>query len=62
VSAFMLVMVSGHSMPSLLLTCVVFGACQVLVSTYANPVLGGLTIAVLAAVTLRIRPKGFARD
>ncbi|MCR6476045.1 branched-chain amino acid ABC transporter permease [Variovorax sp. ZS18.2.2] len=60
VSAFMLVMVSGHSMPSLLLTCVVFGACQVLVSTYANPVLGGLTIAVLAAVTLRIRPKGFA--
>jgi len=61
VSAFMLVMVSGHSMASLLLTCVVFGACQVLVSTYANPVLGGLTIAVLAAVTLRVRPKGFAR-
>ncbi|MFM9925072.1 branched-chain amino acid ABC transporter permease [Variovorax sp. H27-G14] len=61
VSAFMLVMVSGHSMLSLLATCVVFGACQVLVSTYANPVLGGLTIAVLAAVTLRIRPKGFAR-
>jgi len=60
VSAFMLVMVSGHSMPSLMLTCVVFGACQVLVSTYASPVLGGLTIAVLAAVTLRIRPKGFA--
>ena len=60
VSAFMLVMVSGHSMPSLMLTCVVFGACQVLVSTYASPVLGGLTIAVLAAVTLRVRPKGFA--
>ncbi|MES2610381.1 MAG: branched-chain amino acid ABC transporter permease [Pseudomonadota bacterium] len=61
VSAFMLVMVSGHSMASLLLTCAVFGAAQVLVSTYASPVLGGLTIAVLAAVTLRIRPKGFAR-
>lgn len=61
VSAFMLVMVSGHSMLSLLATCVVFGACQVLVSTYASPVLGGLTIAVLAAVTLRIRPRGFAR-
>ncbi|MDF3838504.1 branched-chain amino acid ABC transporter permease [Cupriavidus basilensis] len=60
VSAFMLVMVSGHSMLSLLLTCVVFGACQVLVSTYLNPVLGGLTIAVLAALTLRIRPRGFA--
>lgn len=62
VSAFMLVMVSGHSMLSLLLTCVVFGACQVAVSTYASPVLGGLTIPLLAAITLRIRPKGFARD
>ncbi|SDB11480.1 amino acid/amide ABC transporter membrane protein 1, HAAT family (TC 3.A.1.4.-) [Pseudomonas sp. NFACC23-1] len=62
VSAFMLVMVSGHSMPSLIVTCAVFGACQVIVSTYASPVLGGLTIAVLAALTLRIRPKGFAHD
>ncbi|HDR9505626.1 branched-chain amino acid ABC transporter permease [Burkholderia cepacia] len=60
VSAFMLVMVSGHSMASLLVTCVVFGACQVLVSTFVSPVLGGLTIAVLAALTLRIRPRGFA--
>jgi hypothetical protein len=60
VSAFMLVMVSGHSILSLLLTCLVFGACQVLVSTYANPVLGGLAIAVLAALTLRVRPKGFS--
>lgn len=60
VSAFMLVMVAGHSTWSLLLTCLVFGSAQVLVSTYANPVLGGLTIAVLAAITLRIRPKGFA--
>ncbi|WP_321781544.1 branched-chain amino acid ABC transporter permease [Paraburkholderia sp. J94] len=60
VSAFMLVMVSGHSMLSLLVTCIVFGACQVLVSTFVSPVLGGLTIAVLAALTLRIRPRGFA--
>lgn len=60
VSAFMLVMVSGHSMISLLVTCLVFGACQVLVSTFVSPVLGGLTIAVLAALTLRIRPQGFS--
>lgn len=60
VSAFMLVMVSGHSMVSLLVTCLVFGACQVLVSTFVSPVLGGLTIAVLAALTLRIRPQGFS--
>ena len=62
ISAFMLVMVSGHSMLSLLLTCTVFGAAQVLVSSYASPVLGGITIAVLAALTLRIRPKGFSHD
>ncbi|MDQ2136638.1 branched-chain amino acid ABC transporter permease [Alcaligenaceae bacterium B3P038] len=62
VSAFMLVMVSGHSMVSLMATCLVFGAAQVLVSIYFSPVLGGLTIAVLAALTLRIRPKGFAHD
>ncbi|WP_118178684.1 branched-chain amino acid ABC transporter permease [Paraburkholderia phosphatilytica] len=60
VSAFMLVMVSGHSMASLLVTCLVFGACQVLVSTFVSPVLGGLTIAVLAAFVLRVRPKGFS--
>jgi len=60
VNAFMLVMVSGESMTSLFVTCVVFGACQVLVSTFVSPVLGGLTIAVLAAFTLRIRPRGFS--
>ena len=61
VNAFMLVMVSGSSMASLLLATLVFGAVQVLLSTYASPILGGLAIAVLAAITLRIRPKGFTR-
>lgn len=62
VNAFMLVMVSGVSMASLLVATLVFGAAQVLLSTFVSPILGGLAIAVLAAVTLRIRPKGFARD
>lgn len=62
VNAFMLVMVSGVSMASLLVATLVFGAAQVLLSTYVSPILGGLAIAVLAAVTLRIRPKGFSRD
>jgi branched-subunit amino acid ABC-type transport system permease component len=61
VNAFMLVMVSGSSMASLLVATLVFGAAQVLLSTFVSPILGGLAIAVLAAVTLRIRPKGFAR-
>jgi branched-chain amino acid transport system permease protein len=61
VNAFMLVMVSGSSMASLLLATCIFGSVQVLLSTFVSPILGGLAIAVLAAVTLRIRPRGFAR-
>jgi branched-chain amino acid transport system permease protein len=61
VNAFMLVLVSGHSLATLALACFVLGGAQVLVSAYVNPVLGGLTIAVLAAIILRIRPERFAR-
>ena len=61
VSAFMLVMVSGVSLLTLGLSCLVLGGPQVLVSTFINPILGGLTIVVLAAVVLRLRPEGFAR-
>ncbi len=60
-NAFMLVMVSGTSLFSLALACLVLGGAQVVVSTYTSPVLGTLTIVVLAAVLLRIRPSGFAR-
>ncbi|MGO8227383.1 branched-chain amino acid ABC transporter permease, partial [Rhizobium ruizarguesonis] len=41
--------------------CLIFGAAQVLVSTYFSPLLGGITVAVLCAITMRIRPKGVAR-
>jgi branched-chain amino acid transport system permease protein len=60
-NAFMLVMVSGTSLLSLAVASVVLGGAQVVVSTYGNPVLGALTIVVLAALLLRIRPTGFAR-
>lgn len=60
-NAFMLVLVSGASLVSLALAALVLGGAQVAVSTYTNPVLGALTILVLAAVLLRIRPSGFAR-
>ena len=62
VNAFMLVLVSGMSLLSLALSCLVLGGAQVLVSTYGNPVAGGLTIVVLAALILRFRPQGFARE
>lgn len=61
IGAFMLVMVAGGSFAALALACLVFGAAQVLVSTLVSPILGGISIAVLAAVVLRVSPKGFAR-
>ncbi len=62
VNAFMLVLVSGMSLVSLAVSCLVLGGAQVLVSTYGNPVAGGLTIVVLSALLLRFRPQGFARE
>ena len=62
VSAFMLVLVSGTSLVSLGIACLVLGGAQVLVSIYGNPVLGGLTIVVLSALILRLHPQGFARE
>jgi branched-chain amino acid transport system permease protein len=61
VSAFMLVMVSGGSLLTLAVSSLVLGGLQVIVSTFVNPILGGLTIAICAAIVLRIRPEGFAR-
>jgi branched-subunit amino acid ABC-type transport system permease component len=61
IGAFMLVMVSGNSLATLAVACLVLGGLQVVVSTFVSPVLGGLTIAVLAALVLRLRPEGFAR-
>ena len=60
-NAFMLVMVSGTSLASLAAASLVLGGAQVAISTYSNPVLGSLSIVVLAAVVLRVRPSGFAR-
>lgn len=58
ISAFMLVLVSGSSLYSLAIASVVLGGAQVIVSGYFGAVLGGMTIAALAAVILRIRPQG----
>jgi branched-chain amino acid transport system permease protein len=61
ISAFMLVMVSGGSLLTLAASSLALGGLQVIVSTFVNPILGGLTIAICAAIVLRIRPEGFAR-
>ena len=61
IGAFMLVMVAGGSFAALAAACVAFGAMQVVVSTFVSPILGSISIAVLAAIVLRVSPKGFAR-
>ena len=58
IGAFMLVMVSGGSLLTLGLSCFVLGGLQVLVSTFVSPILGGLTIAVLAAVVAAAQTGG----
>lgn len=61
IGAFMLAMVADASYVALGLASLAFGAVQVLVSAYVSPVLGGVAVAVLAALALRLRPRGFAR-
>lgn len=55
INAFMLVLVAGVSLGNLALAALVLGGAQVLVSSYGNPVLGSLTIVVLAVIILRFR-------
>jgi branched-chain amino acid transport system permease protein len=62
INAFMLVMVAGSSFLSLALAALILGGAQVMVSTYFSAILGGMTIVLLAAVVLRLRPAGFGRD
>ncbi len=61
INAFMLVMVAGSSFLSLALAALVLGGAQVVVSSYFSPILGGMTIVLLSAVVLRLRPAGFSR-
>jgi len=44
-------------MGALLLTCLLFGGVQVLVSFYLSPILGSVSIALLAALALRLMPR-----
>jgi branched-chain amino acid transport system permease protein len=55
INAFMLVLVAGVSLVNLALAALLLGGAQVLVSSYGNPVLGSLTIVILAVVILRFR-------
>lgn len=61
IGAFMLVMVANGSLLALAIACLVFGGAQVLISTFVSPILGSIAIAILAALVLRVSPKGFAR-
>jgi branched-chain amino acid transport system permease protein len=55
INAFMLVLVAGVSIVNLAAAALLLGGAQVLVSSYGNPVLGSLTIVILAVIILRFR-------
>ncbi|MDR7482831.1 MAG: branched-chain amino acid ABC transporter permease [Armatimonadota bacterium] len=55
VNSFMLVLVAGVSLGNLAVAALTLGGAQVLVSAYGNPVLGSLTIVILAVIILRLR-------
>lgn len=55
INSFMLVLVAGVSLGNLALAALTLGGAQVLVSSYGNPVLGSLTIVILAVIILRFR-------
>lgn len=55
INSFMLVLVAGVSLGNLALAGLTLGGAQVLVSSYGNPVLGSLTIVILAVIILRFR-------
>ena len=55
INAFMLVLVAGMSLVNLAAAALVLGGAQVVVSSYGNPVLGSLTIVILAVIILRFR-------
>lgn len=57
INAFMLVLVAGTSVISLGWATLGLGGAQVLVSTFINPIIGGLTIIVLSVLVLRARKK-----
>ncbi|BDA82992.1 branched-chain amino acid ABC transporter permease [Aureimonas sp. SA4125] len=61
INSFMLVLVSGVAIPGLMVASLLLGGAQVIVSTYVSPIIGGLTIVVLAALILRINPRGLSR-
>ncbi len=46
INSFMLVLVSGVSIPGLMVASLILGGAQVVVSTYLSAILGGLTIVV----------------
>ena len=59
IGAFMLVMVADASFLALAAACLVFGAAQVLISTFVSPILGSIAIAVLARPGAAHQPERF---
>ena len=57
-TAFLAVLLSGRTLPGLVLSCVLLGATQTLFARYENAVWANAVVIGLAVVILRFRPRG----
>lgn len=56
--SFLIVLMSGKSLPGLLVGCAFAGIIQTLFSTYGTPVLAHVMVVGFAVVVLRLKPEG----
>jgi len=59
-TAFLAVLLSGRTLPGLVLSCVLLAATQTLFARYANSIYANAVVIGLAVVILRIRPEGLS--
>jgi branched-subunit amino acid ABC-type transport system permease component len=60
ITAFMVVLAAGISLPALWISAIVLAAAQVLATFYIAPVVGSLLVIVLPIVLMRFYPDGIA--
>jgi len=56
--AFLAVLMSGKTLPGVLIACAILGVTQAAVTVFLNPVIASVMVVVVAVVILRIKPEG----
>jgi branched-chain amino acid transport system permease protein len=60
ITAFMVVLAAGISLPALWISALLLAAAQVLATFYIAPVMGSIVVIVLPILLMRLAPEGFA--